>query len=534
MKNIAIFIKRHKPLKKLIGLFSIGFVLFFSSCEDDRRGLSFYNEDAILILDYMEENEELYSSFLEICKKGGIAGSLNAFNPYGDRYTLFLPDNQAIDNYIAESDSYASLEDLLEDTDFVRIFCRYHLINTAYRINDFPLGALKDTTATGDFISISFQSNFETGNTIINLNNESTIVIEDIEAVNGIIHTIDSPLTPVTFSSFEWLQANDNFSIMTRAFQETGLNDTMGVFRTNAQGETIRNIYTLLVEPDSVLEKRGITSFDDLVEKFGTPGLSLSDLNNTFYQFVAYHIMEGDYFLDGLETGVYNTYASFPLSISVGTNISINRGFRVVDTIVSGGDTTFLNFVPVNLTLSNNPSKNGPVHVITEILELYKPKTGDVTYQFYDESLINEVRNIETTHLFDDPDKMLKFNWSGTKYLVYENGTGESEEASMKDYLYLDGTFLVEYLVPKTPSGSYNLIIRAHSKLTSRATIQVFLDGKRVGSTLNLSSTSSSDWINFRAGSVDLDTYSSHVVRIEAIVPGQFAWDFVRFEAIED
>lgn len=129
---------------------------------------------------------------------------------------------------------------------------------------------------------------------------------------------------------------------------------------------------------------------------------------------------------------------------------------------------------------------------------------------------------------------MLKFNWSGVRYLVYENGTGESEGAFSSDYLYLDGTFLVEYEVPKTPPGSYNLIIRAHSKLPSRATIQVFLDGKRVGSTLNLSSTFTSNWVSFRAGSVDLDTYSSHVVRIEAIVPGQFAWDFVRFEAVED
>lgn len=499
------------------------------SCQKENKQINFYDEEAYQILDIMKENPELYSSFLKICEAGGISGALRAFNPYGNQFTFFLPTNDAVDKFIQNNINYNSLDDLLADNDFVRIFCRFHLVNSAYRSNDFPLGALKDTTVNGDFISVSYQSNFETGETDIFLNNEARIIQKDILAVNGVVHIIDNCLTPITFSSYEWLTNNEEFSLMAQVFSETGLVDTMGLYRRNKNGEIIRNIYTLLVEPDSVFKKRGISDFTDLVNTYSTSGLDLDDPNNGFYQFAAYHILEGDYFLDGLATGIYNSYAIFPVSISVGTTISINRGFKNIDTLVSGIDTTVLNYIPVSLSLSNNPTKNGPVHVITEILELYKPKIGNVTYQFYDETLINEVRNDKTTHFFDDPSKMLKFDWSGTRYLIYENGTANTDEASMKDYIYFNGPFVVEYEVPKTPSGNYNLIIRANSRLENKASIQVLIDGKRVGSTLNMNSTSSRTWVSFVAGTVELVSFSSHIIRIESIVPGQFAWDYIQF-----
>lgn len=509
------------------------FCMFFLFSCDPKERISFYDEEAQLILDYLKTNPDKYSSFLSICEEGGIATSLRAFNPYGNKYTMFLPDNDAVNTFLSSSGQYASLNELLADKDFVRTFCRYHLVNSAYRSNDFPLGALKDTTATGDFISVSYQPRNDNSGTDIFLNNEAKILVADIETVNGIIHTIDKPLTPVTFSSFDWLKRNPGFSIMTEAFEKTGLADTMGLFRKDRNGNTIRNYYTLLVEHDSILNKRGINSFDDLYARFGSSGVPLTSPNNNIYQFAAYHILEGNYFLDGLATGIYNTYASFPMSINVSTLITINRGFKVIDTIITDIDTTILNYVPVNLSISNNPSKNGPVHMVSEIIELYKPPTGTITYNFLDEPVIAEARSTKITHLFDDPSKMLKFNWSGTKYLTYENGTGESAEANGQDYLYLNGPFSVTYEIPKTPSGTYNLMIRAHSKITKKATIQVFLDGKRIGSSINLNRSATSTWISYRAGTIDLPTYDTHLLTIEAIVPGQFAWDYVQFQPVE-
>jgi uncharacterized surface protein with fasciclin (FAS1) repeats len=75
------------------------------------------------------ENEDTYSSFLSIIQKGGIDKALSAYNPNGIGYTLFLPDNAAIDNFIAESGQFSSLDDLLNNTDYLNEFCRYHVVN---------------------------------------------------------------------------------------------------------------------------------------------------------------------------------------------------------------------------------------------------------------------------------------------------------------------------------------------------------------------------------------------------------------------
>ena len=528
--NIYIRSKADRILRFIIVVLILSY--FNISCQPEER-ISFYNEDAVLILDFLKNNPEQFSSFLAICEAGEITGALRAFNPYGNRYTLFLPVNEAIDNFIAQNPAYNSLDDLLNDTDFVRSFCRYHLVNSAYRKNDFPLGALKDTTSTGDIISVSYQVNPQTSQSEIYLNNEARIIIADVEAVNGIIHIIDKALSPITFSSFDWLKKNPAFTIITEAFEKTGLSDTMGIFGKSRTGEILRNYYTLMVEPDSIFNKRGIQNFQDLELKFASPNIPLNNPNNKLYQFAAYHILEGNHFLDELNTGVYNTFASFPMSITVGISISLNIGFKTIDTLISSTDTVLLNYIPVNLSLSNNPSKNGPVHIVTELVELYKPNTGIITFQFLDEPLIAEARTVKTTHLFDDPTKMLKIDWSGVKYLYYENGTGESTDASQTDYIYLDGPFVITYEMPKTPSGSYDLIIRAHSKLARKATIQVYLDGNRVGSTINLNRASTGNWINFKAGTIDLTSYDIHTLRIESVVPGQFAWDYVRFQPIE-
>lgn len=58
---------------------------------------------------FLEENKEIYSSFIEILTRGGY---LNLMKAYGE-YTCFAPTNDAIDRYLFEQDSIyqASLVD---------------------------------------------------------------------------------------------------------------------------------------------------------------------------------------------------------------------------------------------------------------------------------------------------------------------------------------------------------------------------------------------------------------------------------------
>jgi hypothetical protein len=55
------------------------------------------------------------------------------------------------------------------------------------------------------------------------------------------------------------------------------------------------------------------------------------------------------------------------------------------------------------------------------------------------------------------------------------------------------------------------------------------MDGKRMGTSNSLNSASSYDFVNFTIGAVDLVEYKPHQIRIEAIIPGVFGWDYVQF-----
>ena len=67
--------------------------------------------------------------------------------------------------------------------------------------------------------------------------------------------------------------------------------------------------------------------FEDLVAKYHTPGYDLDDPEGGLYQFAAYHLLEGRYFLDAFQgNSNYNSYAVYPVAVNVGIDIRINPG----------------------------------------------------------------------------------------------------------------------------------------------------------------------------------------------------------------
>ena len=118
------------------------------SCTKQEIEANFEDQEKMSIYDYIIANEEKYSSFLKILNRGGIDKTLEAYNPNGIGYTLFLPDNNAVDNFIEENDAFSSLDDLLNDSVYVRSLSRYHVVNAAIDANDFPFGARSFTLTT--------------------------------------------------------------------------------------------------------------------------------------------------------------------------------------------------------------------------------------------------------------------------------------------------------------------------------------------------------------------------------------------------
>jgi len=64
--------------------------------------------------------------------------------------------------------------------------------------------------------------------------------------------------------------------------------------------------------------------------------------------------------------------------------------------------------------------------------------------------------------------------------------------------------------------------------------VEVFIDGKKVGGLVDLTTggTSSSPIQRIKLGTVDFIRYDRHVIEITSLIPGRLIWDYLRFEPI--
>lgn len=500
------------------------------SC-DRREEKLFFEDDLVEIAKFIINNKETYSKFHHVMIAGDLKDPMNAYNPFGNGFTLFLPTDDAFDRFIEKSEKYNSFSDLISDIDFVRELGRYHLVQAEFRTNDFPYGALPDTTASGEILTIGFSSSLDT--TIYKVNNLAPIVIPNLEMLNGYIHVISEVLVPVTYTGYEWLREKEGYSILAGALEITGLADTLGLYRRSENNQLVPNKYTLLAEHDSIYRRDGIYSLDDLVMKYSMPGTEYNNPINGLYQFAAYHILEGSYFLADFETsGNYNTYANYPILIQTGLEVKINTGIDTFGFVYTARDTSAITYISIFYQESNVLTKTGAIHFLSDVMELYTDIPRSIKYyQFMEEPVIyNDSREIGT-YEYEDQDDFEAIHWNGPKILTYVKSS-TSELAWQDDYLRLEGNFSIEYNMSRVLPGRYVLQLRTNSFGSNNATIRVSFDGKRIGGNFDLTrgGTGSNPYNTFDIGVVELVKYSGHTIRIESIIPGVLIWDAVVFE----
>lgn len=514
-------------------------LLMLASCFPEISDTGFIDEEEYSISEFLDQNQDQFSRFRDLVIATGKHSTLNAYNPWGDGFTLFLPEDRAFDQYISGSAKYNSFDQILEDLSFSNSLVMYHLVNKSIRTVEFPFGALPDSTASGDYITITPEIRADTS--IYKANNIATVIIPDIEVNNGLIHAIDEVLDPIVYSSFDWLSENPDYSIISALFEITHLRDTMGIYITSGDGELQKNEYTVLAEPDSIYRRNGISDIGDLVEKYGTPGMSPDDVENGLYEFAAYHILEGQYFLDAFQgSRNYNTYTTAPVNISGGFSIRINTGADVFGILVSGEDTTLITHIEPFYNSSNINTKNGAIHIINQVMEYYVPRITNRTLQFYEDPLIDEYSRTAGTHEFMDPDAFSKLHWEDADQIEYFVSSSSDVKAigrgNYKDYIKIEGSFTIEYTLPKVLQGVYVLSFRAEATNAANATVEIFMDGKKVGSNFDLTKGGTEAWPfkDVEAGIVEFAGYDTHTVTIQSLVPGILKWDAVTLKLPEN
>ncbi|NQU88703.1 MAG: fasciclin domain-containing protein, partial [Mariniphaga sp.] len=452
------------------------------------------------------------------------------YNPEGNDYTLFLPDNDAIDRYIQNSNQFNSLDELLNDRGFAGIFSRYHVINQSYEANEFPFGAFSEPTLSNDFLAVSFV--IEEDSAYYKINNQAPVILTDIETTNGYVHIISEALIPVTTTSYDWLQLNDGFSIFKSAVDATGFKDIIDI---NIKDEELKlQPISMLIEHDSIFNKNEIYSFDDLASVISPDDNDYTNVINPLYNFVGYHVLSGNLYLDDFE-GVstnYSTMSDIPVNINgTGIDLKINRGKTVFDTIISGTDTTLIDFIGFNYDNSNIITQSGAIHFINRIMKQVSPSRATRTYQFHEELYINELKQEIGSFIIEDHSDLNRITWDEPDLLFVQMAEA-SGTAWSDDYLQISGDFEMTYIIPKIVQGKYTVYLGAESFNRNNALVEVFIDGKKIGGLVDLSfgGTAGNPFARIELGTIDFIKYSEHIVEIKALIPGSFLWDYIQFE----
>jgi uncharacterized surface protein with fasciclin (FAS1) repeats len=500
------------------------------SCSKEELTVNFEDQDKMSIYDYLVANDSIYSSFLSILETGKIAKTLSAYNPNNVGYTLFLPDNKTIEKFIQEGGEYTSLEDMLTDTAYVNILSRYHIVDMGIRTDDFPFGALPEYTLSGDQLTVSFI--IEPDTSYYKINNQAPVILEDIELSNGFIDVISSTLKPIVYTSYAWLENDPGLSIFKAAVDATGLKDLFDINTKDNTDET--GPFTLFAEPDSIFNMNDIFTFEDLANLISPGNSDYTNTTNPLNNFIRYHMLTDNRFLDDFVNVItnYTTYSEVPLFINgEGLDIAINKGIQNFDTIISGIDTTIIDYISFNYDASNVLTQSGVIHFIDQVMEQQKPIRASQYLQFFEEPLFNEFRLEPGTYLVEDSTSLQVVKYSGADLFFVVTGDPNSQAWS-GDYLLIDGDFTVSYTMPKLVQGEYTVSIGADAYNSQNALIEITIDGKGIGGLIDLSELSSAAYpfMTIELGTIDFVKYEEHTIEIKSLIPGRFLWDTVIFE----
>lgn len=516
-----------KKIFYIIGLIVV--VVTVNSCKEPERVAGFEDAEQYSIFDYVVENKEVFSDFLAILEVGELDKTLSAYNPNGNGYTLFLPGNDAIVKFIENTEGISSINDILNNPEFAAAFGRYHVINMLAHTQDFPFGAFPEPTLSEDYLTVSFI--IETDTSYYKINNQASVIYPNIEVSNGFIHEIETALEPITFTSYGWLQENSGYSIFKGALEITGVKEMVDF---NIKDFENISPVTLLVEPDVVYNKKGIFSVEDLAKLISPDDDDYTNVANPLYNYCTYHILTGGRYINDFEevSTNYTTLSEIPLNINgLGNDLLINKGKQVFDTIISGIDTTIIDYVGFLYDESNATTQTGVIHQIDQIMQQVNPSRAIVTFEFWEEPLINEYRRDPGTYLIEEKESLYFIDWEGVDLFFVERGS-ENISAWGNDYLEMNGDFRISYEVPKIVQGRYKVFLGAERYNASNALVEVYIDGKKVSSLIDLSQggTANNPFQRIELGTIDFKKYDSHKVEIIPLIPGRFLWDYIRFE----
>lgn len=277
------------------------------------------------VASFLEEHEDIYSSYIEILTRGECLSLLKA---YGE-YTCFAPTNEAVDKYLKEQNDiyWSSLEagdpiwtgvtspELSELSDSMcKVISQTHILADIYLTTDMDGDIIPTMNMNDRYLSLGYDVD-ENNHNVLLINGTSEIIAKDEEVENGVVHTIASVLNPSTNMVPTQIKEHEYFRIFSEALELTGYDEQMQLYKDETYTDGDKQHldiklegycpypsdryygYTAFVEPDQVFNQYGIFTLEDLIEKSAEwyPNADVSapytSKENPLNQFIGYHLL---------------------------------------------------------------------------------------------------------------------------------------------------------------------------------------------------------------------------------------------------
>ncbi|GAB5466602.1 MAG: fasciclin domain-containing protein [Candidatus Kapaibacteriales bacterium] len=320
-------------MKKLnIYLLALLAGFFMVSCDDDDDTTPIV-DDGDNIVEVLNNDPEL-STLRAALAQAGLLQTVIGLNDV----TLFAPNNDAFDAYLSEN-GFDGLTDV--PVDALKQVLMYHILGMEVMAADLTTGyvntiAMKDGMTDGEALDIFVE--VDGSDVTLNLNNAMP-VMTDVEASNGVIHTVDKVLVPQDIASF--VASNSQFSSLLAALTRSDLVSVTDFLAVLDDG----NDYTVFAPTNGAFEK--------LLES-NSEWTTLADVPvNVLDMVLKYHVVAGNNASSGLMEG----------------NVPTLQGGEIeVMLPAAGGVTLKSSTQEVPVAIADVQATNGVIHAIETVL----------------------------------------------------------------------------------------------------------------------------------------------------------------------
>ena len=310
-------------------------MLGFVSCDDNMEGTDWVANSALQLDEYMAANDSTLGLFL--VDHADMRGMVHAYG----HYTLFVPTNEAVCEYLGVSDAVAAKNAIQQlAADSARNIVCYHMLEDTLHTTDMIDTRLTYPNMSQDYLT----SSYATGSYVINRN--ALITAGDISTGNGVLHVIDHVLHRPTYSVkdvFTNIGLYDSeakgYSIMTEIMKE--ILDSLDLKLEDIVGTGTK--LTFMVQPDSVMQAEKLTTLDLVKERLEFYNTKNYTTETLLKNWIGYHFINGRYFKADLTKGQMNTFTSFPKTDKTTSGQDTIINVSKVITISSIGEKIFLN-----------------------------------------------------------------------------------------------------------------------------------------------------------------------------------------------